>query len=184
MPDPQSTLSAAVQAALYTIRSCEHVWPRDVQDDACYGIFYAGRADFNPPDLLNQTFSDFSDHPVITGECKKVPLPPDVCRNAGLGSPCYSSAAGAYQIIRPVWDRVRARDPYIPAFDKAGQDEACLRILDECGALSYIEAGDFDGFLSRASRIWASLPGAVTRQNPKKMAYAVDRYNEGLTLFA
>lgn len=184
MPQPDANPNANLAAFQYMIRCCEHVYPANVENDACYHIFYSGRAEFNPPELLNQRFYNMTDHPVITGECRKVPLPPDVCRNAGLNSPCYSSAAGAYQIIRPVWDRVRAADPYIGAFDNAGQDEACRRILAECGALDAIAAGDFDTALAKASRIWASLPGSVAGQNPKRLAYATDRFNEGLQLFA
>jgi lysozyme len=151
------------------IRSTEHVYPRDVANNACYYIFYGG-----------QHFSNMSDHPVNTGELKGVPLPDHVCAAAGLGSGCVSTAAGAYQIIRPTWNRIREIAPRLPDFSPASQDEAAIRILNEIGATTMIQNGDLQGALKAASKIWASLPYSSAQQNPKQLAYAEDRYLEGL----
>lgn len=170
-------MNADAQALLFAIKCCEHTYENAISG-ACYGIFYAGRPGFNPPELLNQTFSDFSDHPVITGACQPVPLPDAVCRAAGLGEGCVTTAAGAYQFIRPTW--IRNRDALgLADFSPASQDAAALRELTTCGAMAKLVAGDVEGAFKKASKVWASLPGATTKQGPKSMAYALARFNEG-----
>ena len=163
------TPSKNVAAFLYMIRCTEHVYPQDVVGGACYNIFYGG-----------QHFSNMSDHPVNTGELKGVLLPDHVCAAAGLGSGCVSTAAGAYQIIRPTWNRIREIAPRLTDFSPASQDEAAVRILNEAGALSLIQNGDLQGALKVASKIWASLPYSTAQQNPKQLSYAEDRFTEGL----
>ena len=164
MNDPQANLSAF----LFMIRSTEHVYPRDVIGDAAYSIFYGG-----------SKFSSFRDHPVITGEKKGVPLPDAMCAAAGLKPGCVSTAAGAYQLIKPTW--VRLRDKLnLPDFSPLSQDRAAVGLLEEIGAVDLIYAGDIEGAIHKASRIWASLPGSTAQQNPKALAYAMNRFDEGL----
>jgi lysozyme len=164
--DPTS--QDVVGAFLYMIRASEHVFPRDVVNDAAYSIFYGG-----------SRFYDFKDHPVVTGEKRGVPLPETVCKAAGLRAGCVSTAAGAYQIIRPTW--IRLRDKYgLPDFGKDSQDAAAIYLLVESGAYDLLVAGDIEGAIKKASKIWASLPGNQYQQNPKSLAYAIDRFNEGL----
>jgi lysozyme len=164
--DPTS--QDVVGAFLYMIRASEHVYPRDVVNDAAYSIFYGG-----------SRFYDFKDHPVVTGEKRGVPLPEAVCKAAGLRAGCVSTAAGAYQIIRPTW--IRLRDKYgLPDFGKDSQDAAAIYLLVESGAYDLLVAGDIEGAIKKASKIWASLPGNQYQQNPKSLAYAIDRFNEGL----
>jgi lysozyme len=164
MTDPQASLSAF----LYMIRSTEHVYPRDVVNDAAYSIFYGG-----------SKFQNFADHPVITGEKKGVPLPDQYCKAAGLKPGCVSTAAGAYQLIKGTWTRLRDR-LNLPDFSPLSQDRAAVGLLDEIGALDLIYAGDIEGAIHKASRIWASLPGSTAQQNPKALAYALNRFDEGL----
>ena len=164
MNDPQANLSAF----LYMIRSTEHVYPRDVVNDAAYSIFYGG-----------SRFQNFTDHPVITGEKKGVPLPDHFCKAAGLKPGCVSTAAGAYQFIKPTW--VRLRDKLnLPDFSPLSQDRAAVGLLEEIGAVDLIFAGDIEGAIHKASRIWASLPGSTAQQNPKALAYALNRFDDGL----
>lgn len=154
----------------YLLRSTEHRFPDDVVNDAAYHIFYGG-----------STFSDMSDHPVNTGEKKGVPLPDRYCLAAGLSPGCVSTAAGAYQIIRPTWNRVRVAGKYgerIPAFDDEGQDEAARRILADIGALPYVLRGDIETAIAKASKTWASLPGSTAKQGGKSLAFALARFNE------
>lgn len=166
MSTPESNLSAF----LYMIRSTEHVYPRDVVNDACYQIFYGG-----------SYFENLIDHPVITGEKVGVPLPAAMCRAAGYASgKCVSTAAGAYQIIKPTWNSIRENHPRLPDFSKASQDEAARRLLEKCGALALIYSGDIQGAIRKASSLWASLPGSSAQQNPKSMTFALSRYNEGI----
>jgi lysozyme len=164
MNDPQANLSAF----LYMIRSTEHVYPRDVVGDAAYSIFYGG-----------SKFQSFRDHPVLTGEKKGVPLPDAMCAAAGLKPGCVSTAAGAYQLIKPTWVRLRDRLK-LPDFSPLSQDQAAVALLDEVGALDLIYAGDIEGAIHKASKIWASLPGSTAQQNPKALAYALNRFDDGL----
>ncbi len=166
-----STVDSRIAAFLYMIRASEHVFPRDVENDACYHIFYGGGY-----------FSNMKDHPVITGEKVGIPLSDAVCAASGLGPGCVSTAAGAYQIIKPTWKRVREITPRLTDFSAGSQDEAALRLLDECGALPLIESGDIEGAIKKASRLWASLPGSTAKQNPKKLQFALDRFTEGLQI--
>jgi len=164
MTDPNANLSAF----LFMIRSTEHVYPRDVLNDAAYSIFYGG-----------SKFSNFADHPVLTGEKKGVPLPDHFCTAAGLKPGCVSTAAGAYQLIKGTWTRLKAR-LNLPDFSPLSQDQAAVALLDESGALDLIYAGDIEGAIKKASKIWASLPGSTAQQNPKALAYALNRFDDGL----
>ena len=166
MTDPEKNLSAF----LFMIRSTEHVYPRDVLNDAAYSIFYGG-----------SRFSNFADHPVLTGEKRGVPLPDAMCKASGLKPGCVSTAAGAYQIIKPTWVRIKSRLGLMD-FSPASQDMAAVELLREAGALDLIEAGDIEGAIKKSSRIWASLPGSTAQQNPRAMDYALNRFDEGLSL--
>lgn len=164
MNDPQANLSAF----LYMIRSTEHVYPRDVVNDAAYSIFYGG-----------SKFQNFADHPVVTGEKKGIPLPDAMCKAAGLKPGCVSTAAGAYQFIKPTWVRIRNKIG-LPNFSPLSQDRAAVELLDEIGATDLIFVGDIEGAIHKASKIWASLPGSSAQQNPKALAYALNRFDDGL----
>jgi lysozyme len=168
LPD-MSNPSKNLSAFLFMIRSTEHRYPQDVLNDAAYNIFYGGAR-----------FKDMTDHPVLTGELKGVPLPDHICAASGLSAGCVSTAAGAYQIIKPTWNRVRNIEPKLLDFSPASQDEAAIRILKEGGVLPYIESGDIDTAIKKSSKIWASLPYSQAQQNPKQLAYATDRFAEGL----
>lgn len=159
-----------LSAFLYMIRTAEHGEWRD--DAARYFTFYSGLS-----------FTGTSDHPTNTGERQGVKLPDRYCRAAGLRPGCVSTAAGAYQIIRPTWDRVRAAGawgPRLPDFGVDSQDEAARRILSQSGALARLEAGDIEGAIRRAGTQWASLPGSSAGQPQKSMAQALAYYRAGL----
>lgn len=157
-----------VSAFLRMLQSSEHVYPRDVDNGAAYSTFYGG-----------STFSNFADHPVNTGEKKGVRLSDAQCRASGFKPGCVSTAAGAYQFIRPTWDRIRAIAPRLPDFSPASQDAAAVRLLDSIGALRLIEAGDIAAAVEKSNKTWASLPGSKAQQNPRQLAFVVDRFNEG-----
>lgn len=158
-----------VAAFLHMIQSSEHVYPRDVENQAAYSTFYGG-----------STFSNFADHPVNTGEKVGVKLSAAQCKASGLKPGCVSTAAGAYQFIKPTWDRIRAISPRLYDFSPDSQDTAAVRLLNQIGALSLIEAGDIAGAVAKASKTWASLPGSKAQQNPRQMAFIIDRFNEAV----
>lgn len=105
------------------------------------------------------TFSNFADHPKITGEWPGVRLSDVQCGGAGLSPGCITTAAGAYQMTRPTWQRLRDRLG-LPDFSPASQDAAAIQLLKDCGAYSRLAAGDLAGAVDAARRTWASLPGA------------------------
>lgn len=166
------SLPIDVQAFLYMIRSCEHRFPTDVVNDDCYEIFYGGTR-----------FADLSDHPVITGELAPVPLPEHMCKAAGLNSPCYSTAAGAYQMIRPTWTRLRDQLG-LEDFSKDSQDRAAVELLRQNGIIAMIEAGEIEAAIKKAGKVWAGLPGNTYQQSPKQLKYALDRFAEGQLRYA
>lgn len=174
LPDPSQDFylnDANLRAFLYLIRNAEHT-RADALNGAAYSTFYGGAR-----------FTDFSDHPVITGELSGVPLPDAVCRRAGHSPGCVSTAAGAYQIIKPTWQRVRAAGPWgdrLPDFSPESQDEAARRILIEQGALPMIEAGDIESAIRAAGRAWASLPGSAAGQRQLDMESALAVFDDGL----
>lgn len=168
-PTASSDADRNISAFLFTIRASEHRYPDNVLNDAAYHIFYGGKR-----------FYDMSDHPAITGEVAPVPLSNNVCAASGLEPGCVSTAAGAYQFIRPTWKRLRDK-LQLPDFSPESQDLAAVQLLDDIGALSLIRAGEIDAALKKASKVWASLPYSTAQQNPKTLQYALDRFAEGLT---
>lgn len=176
MDNASATPEQRLAAFLYVIKASEHRFPDDVNNDACYNLFYS-----------RIPFSNLSDHPVITKELRGVRLPDSMCANAGFPPGCVSTAAGAYQIIKPTWERARRSGTWgsrLPDFSKASQDEAARRILQMAGALDFVLAGDFETAIEKASPQWASLPKSTARQNPKSWRFVAARYDEGLGLLA
>lgn len=156
----------SLRAFLYAIRASENANPDD------YNVFYGG-----------SRFYDLSDHPVATGEKVGIRLSDTMCRNAGFGPGCVSTAAGAYQITLPTWQEFRAYGgETLPDFGPDSQDIAAARILGFIGALDHIEAGDIETAIQIAGQRWASLPGSTARQNPKSMNYVLAKYEQGLSL--
>jgi len=130
----------------------------------------------------NGQFTDTRDHPALLG-WPGVRLSDQMCRNAGFGPGCVSTAAGAYQIIRPTWDRVRKSGAWglrLPDFSPESQDEAARRILIMIGALPYVEGGEFDAALRMAATQWASLPGSTAKQGPKSYEQVLAFYSNAL----
>lgn len=105
-----------------------------------------------------QLFTDTSKHPAA-GTWKGAPLPDAMCRAAGFGPGCVSTAAGAYQFILPTWQNV-ARRLGLADFSPESQDRAAVQLLADAGALVPIQLGQFDTGLTRARRTWASMPAA------------------------
>lgn len=121
------------------------------------------------------TIRDLRDHPTVTGEWRGEPLPDNQCRAAGFSPGCVSTAAGAYQIIRPTWERVKRRLS-LPDFTAASQDAAAIELLRESGALAMIQRGDLRGAVTAARRTWASLPGAGYDQPERSLAWVQAAY--------
>jgi muramidase (phage lysozyme) len=109
------------------------------------------------------TFTDFSKHP-----------------NARIFLPKYkihSSAAGRYQFLKRTWDVLQKRLG-LKDFSPQSQDLACIELLRECGALKALDQDDPKTAISKACKIWASLPGAGYGQREEKVANLLRKYRE------
>lgn len=120
------------------------------------------------------TITDFSDHPANLG-WRGVQLSDQMCSLAGFGSGCVSTAAGAYQITKTTWNRLKKKLGLVD-FSKASQDAAALELIRERGALADVMAGRFDQAVSKCRKEWASLPGAGYGQGEKSLAALQSAY--------
>ena len=128
------------------------------------------------------TIRNFDNHPAITGEWRGERLPDAMCRNAGFGPGCISSAAGAYQIIKPTWVNV-AGALRLPDFSPASQDEACVELIRRRGALQDVQAGRVASAINKCRNEWASLPGNFAKQGQRSQGDLIAWYmqNGGTT---
>lgn len=168
IPIPEIIVSNPLSQFLYMIRSTENA---PVEDSQRYFRMFG-----------NSIFSDTSNHPVLTGEKQGVRLSDSMCAAAGFGPGCVSTAAGAYQMIVPTWQRARRAGAWgdaLPDFSPASQDEAARRLLIECGAFPLLRVGDLSGAIRKASKLWASLPGSTAGQGSVTLARAIDIFNQG-----
>lgn len=132
------------------------------------GTSLGGRDPYATVYAYQFTIADFSDHPGNLG-WKGVTLSDRMCSLAGFGPGCVSTAAGAYQITKTTWNRLKKKI-YLPDFSRASQDAAALELIRERGALADAAAGRFDQAVQKCRKEWASLPGAGYGQGEKSLA--------------
>jgi muramidase (phage lysozyme) len=94
-----------------------------------------------------------------------------------------STAAGAYQIIKPTWVTLALR-LRLPDFEPASQDAAAVELIREAGALSLINSGQFVEAILKCRNIWASLPGSTSGQPQTVMSSLVTLYTAAGGAFA
>lgn len=118
------------------------------------------------------TITDFSDHPAVLGtwhgETTKYGL---------------STAAGAYQIIRPTWVALKSR-LQLPDFSAASQDAAATELIRERGALDMVNGGQVADAIDRCHTVWASLPGSTSGQPQATLANLIQFYSSNGGAFA
>lgn len=118
------------------------------------------------------TITDFSDHPAVlgtwTGEHTQYGL---------------STAAGAYQIIKPTWVALKARLK-LPDFSPLSQDAAAIELIREKGALDAINGGRVADAIALCHSVWASLPGSTSGQPQASLASLVQHYTDSGGAFA
>lgn len=127
----------------------------------------------------SHTIQDLSNHPAITGEWRGEPL--DHLGPAYVGK--ISTAAGAYQIIKPTWISLKARLG-LPDFTVPSQDAAATELIREAGALDLVNAGRVAEAIGRCHGIWASLPGSTSGQPQRTMADLIQAYGNHGGAFA
>lgn len=116
------------------------------------------------------TIQSFNDHPAITGEWRGEPLSAAMCAGAGLSAGCVSTAAGAYQIIKPTWVMVKAKLG-LTDFSPASQDAAAVELIRQRGALGLVERGKFADAIYACRKEWASLAGAGYGQGERSLEW-------------
>lgn len=114
------------------------------------------------------TIRDLSDHPANTGEWRGERLSDAMCANAGFGPGCISTAAGAYQLIRPTWRRCRGALS-LPDFGPQSQDAAAVYLIQQRGALQDVYAGRLAVWVNKCRAEWASLPGNYAKQGQRSI---------------
>jgi muramidase (phage lysozyme) len=144
-----TTAGANIAAFLGMIRQAEGT---DRASDP-YRVCYAYR----------HTIQSMADHPAITGEWRGEKLPDAMCANAGFGPGCVSTAAGAYQIIKPTWVKIK-NALGLDSFSPASQDAAAVELIARRGALEDVKAGRIAQAINKCRNEWASLPGNYAKQ--------------------
>jgi muramidase (phage lysozyme) len=110
----QSSAAANLAAFLLAIRARE-----SGPDDSAYLIQCGG------------TYaSSYAEHPALLG-WRGLPLSDALCAGAGFGPGCVSTAAGAYQITKPTWTRLRDKLGLVD-FSPASQDAAAVEPRKGC----------------------------------------------------
>jgi muramidase (phage lysozyme) len=129
---------ANVRAFLRAIRLGE-----GTSDDAGYYRIVGGGA-----------FTDCSKHPNVRVWIRRYKV--------------HSSAAGAYQIIRPTWEALLKQYAF-PDFSPGCQDEAAVALIIGRGALEDVKRGDLAAAVQKCALEWASLPGSPYGQRTEAM---------------
>lgn len=160
---PADQAGANIAAFLGMIRQAERTADALNPYAVCYGY--------------RHTITDFSEHPAITGEWRGERLPDAMCINAGFGPGCVSTAAGAYQIIRPTW--VKVRDALgLVGFGAANQDAAAVELIRRRAALEDVKAGRIAAAINKCRNEWASLPGNYAKQGQRSVSTLVAWYEQ------
>lgn len=157
----QEQAARNVAAFLAMIRSAEGTDRGGDPYRVCYGY--------------RHTIRSLAEHPAVSGEWGGEVLPDSYCRGAGFGPGCKSTAAGAYQLIRPTWLELK-RALALPDFGPASQDRAAIELIRRRGALNDVRAGRVAEAISKVAPTWASLPGAGYNQPERKLASLVSAY--------
>jgi lysozyme len=148
--------NANVRAFLEAIARAEGTAGQSDPYRVCYGY--------------SHTIQSLADHPAITGEWMGKGLSDAMCRAAGYGPGCVSTAAGKYQITKPTWSKLKRR-LNLPDFSPDSQDAAAIELLRESGALDHVKVGNVERAVQAARRTWASLPGAGYEQPERSLAW-------------
>lgn len=125
----------------------------------------------------DHTIENFADHPAITGEWTGNQLPDSYCKAVGLSTGCKSTAAGAYQFLKPTWEGLKSK-LNLPDFSPKSQDLAAIELINEKGAIQDIVAGQIQTALKKVSKVWASIAGAGYGQPERSMTALLDKYNQ------
>jgi muramidase (phage lysozyme) len=158
----EATAQRNLSAALITLQLSEGTRGHGADPyRVCYGFAH--------------TIGDMGEHPAITGEWRGERLSDQMCSNAGFAPGCISTAAGAYQLIKPTW--IEARDALsLRDFSGASQDAAAAYFFRRAGALQDVYAGRVASWVAKVRGRWASLPGNYAKQGQRSLAELASWY--------
>ncbi len=156
------------RAFLGLIRWAEGTEGRDMAGLDPYRVCYG----------YTHTIVSLADHPTITGEWRGERLPDSLCIKAGLPPGCVSTAAGAYQLIRPTWRGIRDR-LRLPNFEPENQDRAALYLIANRGALEDVHAGRIQTAIAKCAPEWASMPGNFADQPQRSQDALLAAFERG-----
>lgn len=88
-----------------------------------------------------------------------------------------STAAGRYQITRPTYLRL-SKVLNTKGFAPDVQDDMCIQLLKEAGALTLINRGAVAYAITLCHELWASLPGSTSGQPQTPFADLIHTYLE------
>ena len=89
----------------------------------------------------------------------------------------YSTAAGAYQIIRGTWNGLVKQYGFLD-FSPDNQDLAAVALIVEKKALDDVKAGRLADAVRKCATIWASLPGSTAGQRTEDYAAGEKEYTD------
>ena len=92
-----------------------------------------------------------------------------------LGNGIKSTASGRYQLLARYYDAYKRQLGLID-FSPENQDKIALQQIKECGAIPFIQNGNFEMAVSKVTHIWASLPNAGYGQHENQLAKLQDAY--------
>jgi muramidase (phage lysozyme) len=105
-----------------------------------------------------QVFNDFTAHPnVRTYETHDGQF----IKNGKID---FTTAAGAYQIVKTTWDGLQRKYPWLRTFSPDSQDLAAICLIHDRGALSDVLDGRIVQAIGKLGDEWASLPSATVGQ--------------------
>jgi len=125
--------------------------------------------------IIDLTYHPHQLRPDGTREWAGEPLSDAMCIAAGLHPGCVSTAAGRYQITWGTFDRLQSKIK-VPDFTNPSQDDCCIELIKEVGALEFINLGGIEDAILLCSHLWASLPGNTAKQPQTKFAVLLDSY--------
>lgn len=117
--------------------------------------------------VFNGEFNDFSSHP-LRKQCAPI-----------NGRTVCSTAAGAYQMLDKSWLDLQPKLK-LEDFSPQAQDKMAVEYIRRNGALSDIEAGNFDSAACKVGQVWASLICNNYSQNPKSLKQLRKHYQQEL----
>ncbi len=105
-----------------------------------------------------QVFSDFTAHPNVRTFEK---YDGQFVKNGKID---FTTAAGAYQILKSTWDGLQRKYPWLRTFSPDSQDLAAICLIHDRGAIDDVLAGRIVQAIGKLGDEWASLPSATVGQ--------------------